>query len=174
MGAQDLIALLNSGLRQSERIVKLDTPAGPDVLLPHIVVGTAGLGRNFEYAVDVVSLRESLELKSLIAQPVTLWIQQADKTYRPVHGYVHTARRLGSDGQLTTFQLTFSSWLHFLKFRKDARIFQDKTVESILDAVFGKHPQAYARGMQIRCRGLRRASTPIGSYNSLVRRTPTS
>ena len=143
MGAQDLIALLNSGLRQFERIVKLDTPAGPDVLLPHIVVGTAGLGRNFEYAVDVVSLRDSLELKSLIAQPVTLWIQQADKTYRPVHGYVHTARRLGSDGQLTAFQLTFSSWLHFLKFRKDARIFQDKTVESILEAVFAKHPQAY-------------------------------
>lgn len=143
MGAQDLIALLNSGLRQFERIVKLDTPAGPDVLLPHIVVGTAGLGRNFEYAVDVVSLRDSLELKSLIAQPVTLWIQQADKTYRPVHGYVHTARRLGSDGQLTAFQLTFSSWLHLLKFRKDARIFQDKTVESILEAVFAKHPQAY-------------------------------
>ncbi|MET3551971.1 type VI secretion system tip protein VgrG [Burkholderia sp. 567] len=143
MGAQDLIALLNSGLRQFERIVKLDTPAGPDVLLPHIVVGTAGLGRNFEYAVDVVSLRDSLELKSLIAQPVTLWIQQADRTYRPVHGYVHTARRLGSDGQLTAFQLTFSSWLHFLKFRKDARIFQDKTVESILEAVFAKHPQAH-------------------------------
>jgi len=143
MGAQDLIALLNSGLRQSDRLVKLDTPVGPDVLLPQVVVGTARLGRNFEYAVDVVSLRDSLELKSLIAQPVTLWIQQADKSYRPLHGYVHTARRLGSDGQLTAFQLTFSSWLHFLKFRKDARIFQDKTVESILDAVFGKHPQAY-------------------------------
>ncbi|MBO7819330.1 type VI secretion system Vgr family protein [Burkholderia pseudomallei] len=143
MGAQDLIALFNSGLRQFERIVKLHTPAGPDVLLPHIVVGTAGLGRNFEYAVDVVSLRDSLELKSLIAQPVTLWIQQADKTYRPVHGYVHTARRLGSDGQLTAFQLTFSSWLHFLRFRKDARIFQDKNVEAILDAVFARHPQAY-------------------------------
>ncbi|WP_175930191.1 MULTISPECIES: hypothetical protein [unclassified Burkholderia] len=81
MGAQDLLALFNSGLRQSERIVKLDTPAGPDVLLPQIVVGTAGLGRNFEYAIDVVSLRDSLELKSLIAQPVTLWIQRADKTY---------------------------------------------------------------------------------------------
>lgn len=143
MGAQDLLALFNSGLRQFERILKLDTPAGPDVLLPQIVVGTAGLGRNFEYAIDVVSLRDSLELKSLIAQPVTLWIQRADKTHRPVHGYVHTARRLGSDGQLTAFQLTFSSWLHFLQFRKDARIFQDKTVESILEAVFAKHPQAH-------------------------------
>ncbi|KVZ91120.1 type VI secretion system Vgr family protein [Burkholderia ubonensis] len=142
MGAQDLIALMSSGLLQSDRLVKLDTPAGPDVLLPHIVVGVARLGGNFEYAVDVVSLRDSLELKSLIAQPVTLWIQQADKTYLPRHGYVHTARRLGADGQLTSMQLVFSSWLHFLRFRKDARIFQDQSVEAILETVFQGHPQA--------------------------------
>ncbi|KVP96834.1 type VI secretion protein [Burkholderia ubonensis] len=142
MGVQDIISLLNAGVLQSDRLVKLDTPAGPNVLLPQIVVGTARLGRNYEYAVDVVSLRDSLELKSLIAQPVTLWLQQADKTYRPRHGYVHTARRLGADGQLTSFQLTFSSWLHLLKFRKDARIFQDKTVEAILETVFQGHPHA--------------------------------
>ncbi|KVO08512.1 type VI secretion protein [Burkholderia ubonensis] len=142
MGAQDLIALMNSGLLQSDRIVKLDTPAGPNVLLPHIVVGTASLGGNFEIAVDVVSLQDSLELKSLIAQPVTLWTQQPDKTYRPRHGYVHTARRLGADGRLVSLQLIFSSWLHFLKFRKDARIFQDQTVETILETVFQGHPQA--------------------------------
>ncbi|WP_186052463.1 type VI secretion system Vgr family protein [Burkholderia gladioli] len=142
MGAQDLIALINSGLLQSERIVKLDTPAGPNVLLPHIVVGTARLGGNFEITVDVVSLQDSIELKAFIAQPVTLWIQQSDKTYRPRHGYVHTARRLGADGRLVSLQLTFSSWLHFLKFRKDARIFQDQTVEAILETVFQGHPQA--------------------------------
>lgn len=142
MGAQDLIALMNSGLLQSDRIVKLDTLAGPNVLLPHIVVGTAHLGRNYEYTLDVVSLLDSLELKSLIAQPVTLWLQQTDKTYRPQHGYVHTARRLGADGRLTSLQLIFSSWLHFLKFRKDARIFQDQTVEAILETVFQGHPQA--------------------------------
>ncbi|KVP75369.1 type VI secretion system Vgr family protein [Burkholderia ubonensis] len=142
MGVQDIISLLNAGVLQSDRLVKLDTPAGPNVLLPQIVVGTARLGRNYEYAVDVVSLRDSLELKSLIAQPVTLWLQQPDKTYRPRHGYVHTARRLGADGRLTSFQLTFSSWLHLLKFRKDARIFQDKTVEAILETVFQGHPHA--------------------------------
>ncbi|KWE46325.1 hypothetical protein WL76_29115 [Burkholderia ubonensis] len=53
------------------------------MLLPHIVVGTARRGDNFESVVDVVSLQDSLELKSVIAQPVTLWTQQADKTYRP-------------------------------------------------------------------------------------------
>ncbi|UXU90009.1 type VI secretion system Vgr family protein [Burkholderia sp. S-53] len=142
MGAQDLIALINSGLIQSDRIVKLDTPAGPNVLLPHIVVGTARLGGNFEIAVDIVSPQDSIELKSLIAQPVTLWIQQSDKTYRSRHGYVHTARRLGADGRLVSLQIIFSSWLHFLKFRKDARIFQDQTVEAILETVFQGHPQA--------------------------------
>ncbi len=142
MGAQDIISLMQSGLTQAERLLKLDTPAGEDKLLPQIVIGTSRLGRNYEYSVDAVSLDGELELKSLIAQPVTLWIQRADKSYRPQHGYVHTARRLGADGQLTSFQLAFSSWLHFLKFRKDARIFQDKSVETILDTVFSGHPQA--------------------------------
>ncbi|MBU9199949.1 type VI secretion system tip protein VgrG [Burkholderia multivorans] len=142
MGAQELIALMNPGLLQSDRIVKLDTTAGPNTLLPHIVVGSARLGGNFEISVDVVSLQDSIELKSLIAQPITLWIQQSDKTYRPRHGYIHTARRLGADGRLVSLQLIFSSWLHFLKFRKDARIFQDQSVEAILETVFQGHPQA--------------------------------
>nr|WP_144154965.1 contractile injection system protein, VgrG/Pvc8 family [Paraburkholderia sp. BCC1885] len=41
--------------------------------------------------------RGNVELKTLIAQPVTLWIQQTDKSYLPHNGYVHTARRLGSN-----------------------------------------------------------------------------
>lgn len=142
MGAQDLISIINGGISQLDRLVKLDTPAGPDVLLPLRVVGKTRLGRNFYYTVDVTSLNGSLELKSLIAKAVTLWVQQADSSYLPFHGYVHAARRLGADGGLTYYQLSFSSWLHFLKFRKDARIFQDKTPEEILTEVFGAHPQA--------------------------------
>ncbi|WP_114814971.1 type VI secretion system Vgr family protein [Paraburkholderia kururiensis] len=142
MGAQDLISIINAGISQQDRLLKLDSPLGPDVLLPQRAVGHSRMGRNFEFTVDVVSLKDSVELKSLIAQPVTLWIQQSDRSYLPHHGYVHTVRRLGSDGRLTSYQLAFSSWLHFLKFRKDARIFQEMTVESILEAVFDNHPQA--------------------------------
>lgn len=142
MGAQDLISIISAGISQQERLLKLDSPLGSNVLLPQRAIGQSRIGRNFEFSVDVISLVDSLELKSLIAQPVTLWIQQADKSYLPHNGYVHTVRRLGSDGRLTSFQITFSSWLHFLKFRKDARIFQDMSVETILDTVFKNHPQA--------------------------------
>ncbi len=100
------------------------------------------MGRDYSFTLDVVSIDDRIELKRLIAQPVTLWLQQTDQSYLPHHGYVHTARRLGADGGLTSYQLEFASWLHFLKFRKDARIWQDKTADAILTDVFNAHPQA--------------------------------
>ena len=46
----------------------------------------------------MLSLSDTIELKQLIAKPTTLWVQQEDGAYLPVHGYVHTARKLGNDG----------------------------------------------------------------------------
>jgi type VI secretion system secreted protein VgrG len=141
--AQATLAALGVGLSQQSRLLKLDTPLGADVLLPHRVVGHDRLGRGYTYTLDVLSLQSDIELKQLIAKPVTLWIQQADKrSYLPVHGYVHQAGMLGHDGQFTVYQLAFSSWLHFLQFRQDARIWQDKTTEDILADVFNQHTQA--------------------------------
>jgi len=134
------------GVKQQGRLLKLDTPLGADVLLPHRIVGHDRLGRGYTYTLDVLSLQNDIELKQLIAQPVTLWIQQADKrSYLPVHGYVHQAAMLGHDGQFTVYQLAFSSWLHFLQFRQDARIWQDKTTDDIISDVFNQHTQARGR-----------------------------
>jgi type VI secretion system secreted protein VgrG len=142
MGTQDFISAITGGLSQSDRLIRLDTKLGPNKLVPQRVVGRSRLGRHFEFTVDVVSTLGNVELKTLIAQPVTLWIQQSDKSYQPHNGYVHTARRLGSNGGLTTYQLCFASWMHFLKFRRDQRIWQDKTVDDIVTDVFNEHPQA--------------------------------
>lgn len=142
MTTNDLEAVLSAGMDQSRRLLKLDTTLGNNVLLPVRAVGTSRVGRNYEFTVDVASLRDTVELKALIAKPVTLWLQQSDDTYLPRHGYVHTARALGADGSAWIYQLQFSSWLHFLKFRSNARIFQDKSVDDIISTVFNEHPQA--------------------------------
>ncbi|CAE6837806.1 type VI secretion system Vgr family protein [Paraburkholderia haematera] len=142
MGAQDIIAAIKGGLAQSDRLLKLDTPLGANILLPQRLVGHSRLGRDYEFTLDAVSTNDSIELKTLIAQPVTLWVQQTDQSYAPHHGYVHTARRLGSDSAITSYQIGFVSWMHFLRFRKDARIWQDKTTDEILTDVFNMHPQA--------------------------------
>ncbi|MBT2791699.1 type VI secretion system Vgr family protein [Paraburkholderia strydomiana] len=142
MGAQDIIAAIKGGLLQSDRLLKLDTPLGTNVLLPQRLLGHSRLGRDYEFTLDAVSTSDNIELKKLIAQPVTLWIQQTDQSYAPHHGYVHTARRLGSDSAIASYQIGFVSWMHFLRFRKDARIWQDKSVDEILTDVFNMHPQA--------------------------------
>jgi type VI secretion system secreted protein VgrG len=142
MDAQDLTGMVSGGLVQSDRLVKLDSSLGENVLLPQRVAGYSRMGRHYEFTVDVVSTSDAIELKTLIAQPVTLWIQQTDKSYLPHHGYVHTARRLGSDSGLTSYQIGFASWMHFLRFRKDACIWQDKSADEILTDIFNMHPQA--------------------------------
>jgi type VI secretion system secreted protein VgrG len=139
---KNLLSLTKALVGQQDRLIKLTTPLGEDVLLPQHVTGHDRLGRGYAYTIDCVSVRADIDLRTLIAQPVTLWVQQADRSYLPVHGHVHTAKRLGSDGGLTYCQIAFAPWLHFLKFRKDARIWQDKRADDILADVFGEHPQA--------------------------------
>ena len=142
MGAQDLIGAITGGLSQQGRLLKLDTPAGNNVLLPHRVTGRSRIGRDFFFLLDCVSTSGDVQLKTLIAQGVTLWIQQTDGSYLPHHGYVHTARRLGADGNVSSYQLGFSSWMHFLKFRRDQRHWQDKSADEVIADVFNQHPQA--------------------------------
>jgi len=132
----------NAAISQENRLIKLTTPLGADTLLPQRIIAHEKLGRSYQYTVDCLSLQRDIELKTLVAQPVTLWIRQADTCYLPVHGYVHTIKKLGSDGQFLVCQLSFAPWLDFLKFRTDARIWQGKRADAILADVFNAHSQA--------------------------------
>lgn len=130
-----------AGIGQERRLLRLDTSLGPDALLPQRVHGYDRLSDGFDYTVDVLSLDNKVELKQLIAQELTLWTLQDDASYQPIHGFIHTVSRLGSDGHLSAYQIVFSSCLHFLKFRKDARIWQDQGADDIIADVLGGHPQ---------------------------------
>jgi len=143
MNVTELAQAIRGGLIQQDRLLKTDIPSLPsNALVPRRAVARSELGRDFSVVLDLVSAASDIELKTLIAQPITLWIQQADKSYLPINGYIHTARRLGADGSLSSYQLRFASWMHFLKFRSDMRYWQDKPVDAILADVFDSHPQA--------------------------------
>jgi type VI secretion system secreted protein VgrG len=138
-----LFDALFNGNAQRNRLIRLDTPLGDDWLVPLQATGASKLGRDFEFVVDVVSSHgDRIKLEALIAQPVTLWLQQTDGSYLPHHGYVTTFTRLGSDGYLTVYQLRFSSWMCFLPLRRDMRDWQEQTGEQIVADVFDEHPQA--------------------------------
>jgi type VI secretion system secreted protein VgrG len=144
MGRSAHSLAFETGIDQANRALILQTPLGAQALLPQRVVGESRIGRDFEFTVDVVSRERAIELKKLMAQPVTLWVRQRDSAYLPYHGFVFATRRLGSEGGFTYYQLSFSSWMRFLRHRKDARIFQDATTADILTQVFDGH--SLARG----------------------------
>lgn len=102
-------------IAQHDRLLKLTTPLGDDILLPQRVLAHDRLGRSYDYTIDVVAVQDDIDLRKLIAQPVTLWVQQEDRSYLPINGYVHTAKRLGSDGQLIYCQLAFAPLATFPK-----------------------------------------------------------
>jgi len=143
MNPTELAQIIRGGLIQQDRLIKTDIATLPDnALAPRRAVTYSELGRDFSVTLDVVSTAGDIELKTLIAQPMTLWIQQADKSYLPVNGYIHTARRLGGDGSFSSYQLTYASWMHFLRFRSDMRYWQDKSADAIITDVFNQYPQA--------------------------------
>ncbi len=95
---------LRGGLIQQDRLLKTDIPSLPNnALVPRRAVTRSELGRDFSVTLDLVSTASDVELKTLIAQPMTLWIQQADRSYLPINGYGHTARRLGGGRQPKEF-----------------------------------------------------------------------
>ncbi|QTO18700.1 type VI secretion system Vgr family protein [Burkholderia seminalis] len=145
MNMPDIGAALRGGLLQQDRLLKLDTPLGGNALAVQRAVGRSQIGRDYSFTLDVVSSNDSLELKKLIAQPATLWIRLGNSAYRPVSGYIYTARRLGANGGLTTYQLELRAWMHVLRFRRDEKIWIDKNVEEIISDVLGMHPEARGR-----------------------------
>ncbi|KVN08398.1 hypothetical protein WT08_16975, partial [Burkholderia sp. MSMB1552] len=67
---------IHRGLLQRERLLKLDTPLGANTLIPLRAVGDARLGRDYTWTIDAATTRDDLNPDALIAQPVTLWLQQ--------------------------------------------------------------------------------------------------
>lgn len=152
--SQSLSQLLQGGYSQFQRIIKLDTPAGPDRLVPLWVKGSAQLGRDYEFVVEAAALRTGspIDATTLLGNEIALWIQQADGSYMPIHGYVHDLIELGGDGSCVFYQLRFSSWLYFLRLRRDQRDWQEVTGERILSDVFGQHPQARSKAFRFELR----------------------
>ncbi len=87
---------------------------------------------------DVIALstEASLELDALLGQPAALEICLADGARERFAGEISEAAMLGSDGGLARYRLRISPWLWRLGQVRNCRVWQDKSVVEIVDAVF--------------------------------------
>ena len=126
-------------LSDAQRLLKLTTPLYSSRLLVQRVVADEQVSTPFTVTVDCLSQQHDLDPRTLLAQPVTLSILQADGHYRHMHAIVSAASRLGSDGGVSDYQLVLKPWLSLLEYVYDSRLFQDLNVVEIVTRVLQGH-----------------------------------
>ncbi|RPE75867.1 type VI secretion system Vgr family protein [Vulcaniibacterium tengchongense] len=128
--------------QQHNRLLRLHTPLGPEVLVAETLDGTESLdGGGFRLELTALSADAHLDLAELLGQPVLLELLTAESAHelRPFHGHVTAFERLGSNGGLARYRLVVEPWLCFLRQRLDSFAFQDMTVVEIVESVFADY-----------------------------------
>jgi Rhs element Vgr protein len=106
--------------------------------------GTESLSAGFEYVIDLLSTDAFLDDELLIGRALTLRTRFSDGSGGQRSGYVRSVLSLGADGGFARYRLIVVPWLWFTTRSSHNRVFQDKTVQQIIDLVFAAYPEVAA------------------------------
>ncbi|MDM7582282.1 type VI secretion system Vgr family protein [Xanthomonas fragariae] len=137
-----VLSALSAAPQQQERLLRLHTPLGPDVLVAETLDGRESVdGGGFHFEVSALSANAGLPLDALLCQPVLLELLTAESrtALRPFHGHVTAFERLGSNGGLARYRLRIEPWLALLGQRMDSYVFQNMSVVEIAESVFADY-----------------------------------
>jgi type VI secretion system secreted protein VgrG len=133
--------------QQDKFPVQVTSPPAAGALLFERLSCTERLSELFCFDLAVVSERHDVSADQLLGQPVTVSVKLPGGGARPFSGLVTRFVRTGeqttgmtqSARQLYRYQLRLQPWLWFLTRTADCRIFQNKTVKEIFEAVVKGH-----------------------------------
>lgn len=122
---------------QTGRLMTFTSTAGDGALLLYGLRGREQLNQPFRYELELVGFNLSLDIKGLLGQQATVKLRLADDTYRPIHGHISRISRVGRTQEgLVLYRAELVPWLWFLSLTRDCRIFQNLTVQKIVETVF--------------------------------------
>ena len=123
------------------RLVKLVTPLG-EALLFNRLEGSDGLSRNGEYRVTVLSRRPDIKGDELLGKSVSVKAVTPRGGLREFNGLAVGFYQVGQQGRYHQYLIVVRPWTWLLTRTSDCKIFQDKTVRQIIEAVLADHPYA--------------------------------
>jgi type VI secretion system secreted protein VgrG len=132
-------------LTQENRLISIETPLGADMLLLTGFSGSEGISMPFSFELSLASENTNINPRDIIGQNVTVSIGLADDERRYINGIIcrFTQERLGEDSDqeqylhIATYSATMVSWFWLLTKTVNSRIFQEKTVQQIVEQIFG-------------------------------------
>ncbi len=127
-------------LQQANRFIRINTPLGSDVLVPRLFEGTDSISHLYEYRVELASESGSISATDIVGKRATVSILQSDQsTQRYFDGFVsHFAKlpRRPPRHVFFEYELRIVPWTWFLTRTTDCRIFQQKTVQQVMEQIF--------------------------------------
>lgn len=124
-----------------QHFAELDSPFGPDLLLGQLTAQEA-LSEPFTYTVLALSPKPNLDFDALLGQHITVRLHQnseLSETPRYFDGIVEQVSLIGQSGRFFQYLIIARPWFWFLSQTQDCKVFQNKTVLEIIDAVLADH-----------------------------------
>jgi type VI secretion system secreted protein VgrG len=145
---QDLTEVVSAALAQfstESRLYALsvgdnDLDLGPGGLLVEAFAADDAVQGVGARDVIVVSTNAHIALEPLLGQSARLEVSLADGSRTSFAGNISEVAMLGSEGGLARFRVRLSPWMWHLSQVRNSRVWQDKSVIEMIDAVF----EAYA------------------------------
>ncbi|NYZ11047.1 type VI secretion system tip protein VgrG [Azospirillum sp. RWY-5-1] len=126
-----------SEFKQATRLLTITTPLGPDALLLQSLEGEDAISQPFHFTLQCLSTREEIKPQELVGLPVTVTIDVQGDEVRYINGIVrHMVRGLPVSRDFRLYTLEIVPWFWFLRYTRDHRIFQKKTVPAIIKEIF--------------------------------------
>ena len=117
--------------------------AGPDLPV-EAWWGREALSGGFEICIDLLATDTHLELKRFLGRSLTLNTRLSDGSQASRSGLVRAAQKLGADGGFARYRVTVVPWVWLLSRGRHNRVFQEKTVIDIVEAVFADYSDVAA------------------------------
>jgi type VI secretion system secreted protein VgrG len=121
---------------QDQRIIRVATPLGKDVLLLHSFRGQESISDLFSFHLELLSEKSFIAPEKIVGQRVDLEIELADGSLRYINGFVSRFAQSGADDRFTYYEAIVVPWLWFLTRTANCRIFQNATIPDIVSKVF--------------------------------------
>lgn len=135
--SKEAIEAINAmAIIQENRDIEVATPLGKDVLLLRHMTGFEGLGQLFKYELELVSEKLDITPEDIIGQNITVRLNLPNNKQRYFNGFVSRFVQIPStDQKAAAYKATVVPWLWFLTRTSDCRIFQEKKVPEIIEAI---------------------------------------
>jgi type VI secretion system secreted protein VgrG len=122
-------------LSQEDRIAKLKTPLGADVLVLNRVVISEQLSQPFRIEADLLTEQKNLRFEDLIGESVTITIYTHQDVPRYYNGIVSRFTQMGMESQYEAYRMEVVPKLWVLSRTYQSRIFQNLSASDILKKV---------------------------------------